>query len=184
MKRLLILAISALVLSSVVSARQLTPAESLTRFSEGKLLHSGRHLTHRIQAGDLALAYTSQHAFGNSFYAYNRNNSNGFVILSADDNMPTVLGYSDQGSFDFNKLPSNMKWLLSTYDAMAKQCVTKSAKVATRSSDEDWEAIEPLLGNITWDQSEPFNNNCPVYEGEKALTCLRGNSYGTGDEVL
>jgi len=169
MKKLFILAVSALMLSGFASARQLTPAESLARFSDSKTITIGNDQARRAPASQLDLVYTSQHTFGNSFYAYNLSNSNGFIILSADDNMPTLLGYCDNGSFDFDNLPSNLKWMLSAYDAIAMQCVTNNVRMVTRAAS-DWKAINPLLGSIIWDQSEPFNNNCPTYEGEKTLT--------------
>ena len=32
-------------------------------------------------------------------------------------------------------------------------------------------AVSPLLGNIAWNQTKPFNNMCPIYDGKnRAVT--------------
>lgn len=44
------------------------------------------------------------------FYVYNA--SNGFVIVSGDDNVAPILGYSDENNFDPDNIPPNVtKWL-------------------------------------------------------------------------
>ena len=46
-----------------------------------------------------------------SFYVFNLDTT-GFVIVSADDRCLPILGYSMNGSFDFEKLPINLlSWL-------------------------------------------------------------------------
>jgi hypothetical protein len=36
---------------------------------------------------------------------FNIGTNEGFVIVSGDDRTPAVLGYSDKGSFDMDRLP-------------------------------------------------------------------------------
>ena len=50
-----------------------------------------------------------------AFYIFNVGNNQGFVIVSGDDRINPILGYSDEGYFDEAKAPSNMKNLLNEY---------------------------------------------------------------------
>ena len=43
------------------------------------------------------------------FYVYNAENNEGFVIVSGDDAIGSIIGYSDNGTFDMEGAPSN--WL-------------------------------------------------------------------------
>ena len=47
-----------------------------------------------------------------SFYIFNASREQGFVIVSGDDRTTPILGYVDNGNFDPNNIPANMKaWL-------------------------------------------------------------------------
>jgi len=148
-----------------MAARQLTPAEALARLmgekSEAKVASKVR----KAQAvGRLKLAYTSRHESVNTFYVYNDTENSGYVLLSADDCMPAVLGVVDKGEFVYENLPENMKWYLGVLDSSIK---TKAAhKVIAKTISEN--EIAPLLGATEWDQMKPFNILVPEYEyGEK-----------------
>lgn len=132
-------------------------------------------------AGELTTAYVSLRNDGLSrFYVFNRGKSNGFVIVSGDDRAEAVLGYTDNGSFDIDNIPPNMKWWLNEYanqmDALyngaygdmrfLRSGTESSSNLRQTSSD----VVAPLLGEIKWDQSEPFNNMCPIYEGKNSVT--------------
>lgn len=103
-----------------------------------------------------------------AFYVFNQ--ENGFVIVSADDNAPTILGYSDESTFDASNIPSNVQyWFDYTAErvAAASKATTKvkKARRATQVA-----AIAPLLGNIKWDQGTPYNNLCPMDKTTRAYT--------------
>lgn len=129
----------------------------------------------------LTTAYISSRTDGlNRFYVFNRGKSNGFVIVSGDDRAEAVLGYTDNGSFDINNIPPNMKWWLDEYanqmDALyngvygdmqfLRSGTASSSNLRQTSSDE----VAPLLGEIKWDQHKPFNNMCPIHEGKNSFT--------------
>ena len=58
---------------------------------------------------DLQLAYTAQ---SGEYYAFNASAADGYVLVSGDDRMPAVIGYSDEGKFDADAIPDNMReWL-------------------------------------------------------------------------
>ena len=56
---------------------------------------------------DLSLASS-----GDAYHVFNIGASNGFVIVSGSDLTPDIIGYTDEGAFDAQNIPDNMKaWL-------------------------------------------------------------------------
>ena len=82
------------------------------------------------------------------------NSDNGFVVISADDDLPSVLAYSYGTPYDASKAPEAMKAMLSAYHHVATSaCVTRT-EVPTHNK------INPLIKTL-WDQEAPYNNLCP-----------------------
>lgn len=91
----------------------------------------------------------------------------GWVILSADDVATPVLGYSLSGSLEEEKMPENMRYVMSEFEEKIKHVIlTETTPHAywmhpstsiTRSGDNK---IEPLI-QVNWNQSAPFNGYCP-----------------------
>lgn len=116
------------------------------------------------------------------YYVYNVGQQNGFVIVSGDDRAKEILGYTDNGSFDINRIPDNLKYWLSCYEKeielLKKQpdlnlstTITLPLRVESGTSLE----VQPLLGNIKWNQHEPYNLNCPLVNTESGQErCIIG----------
>lgn len=106
-----------------------------------------------------------------AFYIYNKKDE-AFVIVSGDERMPEVLAYSDINAFGEGDLPDNVKaWLAyyeNAYNALEKGILKKD--LLLKSEANMAESVSPLLGNINYDQSAPYNNMCPEYEGTKCYT--------------
>lgn len=103
-----------------------------------------------------------------AYYVFNEP-IDGFVIISADDCAREVLGYSDEGSFDAEHIPSNVQFYLDVYAreigcAKAHGVVRKPAKKAA-----SYPAIGPLC-TAKWDQDSPYNNLCPLLGSKRAYT--------------
>ena len=68
-------------------------------------------------------------AASTAYYAINA--GNGYVVVSADDRLPDVLGYSDNGTFDANNMSPAMRFWLACYDeeleSMFKEAMTMVA---------------------------------------------------------
>jgi hypothetical protein len=133
---------------------------------------------------NLNLAYKAQSATRskdgkaeNYFYVFN-NESKGFVIVSADDAATPILGYSDEGVFDANDMPSNAQNWLKGYEEQIKYIIAN--EVATNKEVENqWQqlkegnsatrgalsatSVAPLL-KTQWNQGQYYNDLCPYDE--------------------
>ncbi len=100
-------------------------------------------------------------ADGNDAAIYVFNSDNSFVIISADDRTPAVLGYSDHGAYDMKKAPDGLKAMLGWFQASVRNYSTTRGEVAIH------DAIKPLL-TTKWNQHSPYNLLCPYDEKNDA----------------
>ena len=104
------------------------------------------------------------------YYIFDRPEG-GCVFVADDDAIGrTVLGYTDQGSFDAQDLPVGLQDWLSQIgvlmDAVHQGKINRQPKSAgTRR------VIVNKLIKTTWNQGEPYNNLCPTVGME---TCMTG----------
>lgn len=125
---------------------------------------------------NLELAYTAipdkPLTINRDFYVFNKSGNEGFVIVAADDVVEgAILGYSDSGSFEYDKLPENAKaWLKGYQDQIEYLRATGEKSILPKSAKAPVPVISPLLGEITWDQGDPFNRLCPTDGGGRCVT--------------
>ena len=177
MKRLLLLSLVLLCSLSAWTAQR-SPEEALsiarTFFmqSSGAVTRYSGEVQLAAVSTDLLKSASTRSVGGTAFYIYNYAQS-AYVIVSGDDRMKPVLGYSDNGSFITENLPVNILGWLELYNAAyaqlgnAEKTVTEP-KLLTKTNFPA--SVSPLLENICWDQSEPYNNTCPLYKGERCVT--------------
>ena len=121
----------------------------------------------------LTLCYTALQKNGNpAFYVFNRGENDGFVVVSAESRTHEVLGYANNGHFDVNNLPDNMRaWLdgyteAITYAAsLPERTNTKRAKRAPKT----YSPISPLC-STQWGQGNPYNLKCPTDNEQLCVT--------------
>lgn len=111
-----------------------------------------------------------------SYYVFPNANSKGFTIVSGDDRLPEIVGYSSQGSYDENNLPEGFVSFMKAYqnlynkvnlgdaEALKNLAEIKAWRNKKNASAETSSAVAPLLGDIAWDQTSPYNNMCPLYD--------------------
>jgi hypothetical protein len=111
-----------------------------------------------------------------SYYVFPNANSKGFTIVSGDDRLPEIVGYSSQGSYDENNLPEGFVSFMEAYqnlcnkvnlgdaEALKNLAEIKAWRNKKNASAASTSAVAPLLGNIEWDQTSPYNNMCPRYD--------------------
>ena len=103
------------------------------------------------------------------------NNAPGYVVVSADTRLPEVLAYSASDYFRTDGMPEavraffqsfveKMKNIPESYVAKRRARGKLFANAATSTF------VEPLLGNIAFNQLSPYNNACPVYNGNRCVT--------------
>ena len=152
--------IIALINSATLFAEQvnLTAArEKAMEFVSNKLGDSQweKKFTTRSNAEEFQTAYSCD-----AFHVFNVGSENGYVIVSGDDRMPTVLGYSYSGSYDADNLPKNMEAWLQGYKEQYEYVKTHPDVIAQTRSTVDGDPISPML-ETSWHQHEPYNNLCP-----------------------
>ncbi|MDE6528969.1 MAG: C10 family peptidase, partial [Muribaculaceae bacterium] len=93
-------------------------------------------------------------------YVFNRSGAPGFVIVDpAADGGGALLGYSFDGVFvDETPVAAQLRSMLDSYNALAEKPVVVSLYGR-------YDAVAPLLGEIKWNQEEPYNLDCPVVSG-------------------
>lgn len=98
----------------------------------------------------------------NAYYAFNIEGG-GFIIVSGDDRVSQVLGYSDKGRLDIDNLPENLLGLLDDYKRQIEYLQAHpSLKVPRRRIGDSYEVIvEPMI-TTTWGQQMPYYLQCPV----------------------
>src|SRR5690554_2304377 len=70
------------------------------------------------------------------FYVFNIA-SNGFIIVSGDDNVTPILAYSDEGIFDPNNIPNNAKKWLEEYKTQIRDIIENQIQ-ATEEIESEW----------------------------------------------
>lgn len=107
------------------------------------------------------------------YYVFANGEDKGFTIVSGDDRMPEVVGYSARGTYDPDHLPANYVGFMKAYQETVEALLKGDAQVSGGLAEaRQWRAeragtaaVAPLLGGIKWNQTEPYNNMCPLYDG-------------------
>ncbi|MGI6222431.1 MAG: C10 family peptidase [Prevotella sp.] len=100
------------------------------------------------------------------FYVFNNGDNGGFVIVSADDRTYSVLGYSTVGHLDLDHIPEALADMLTGYGEQIRYARSLPTDVSPSTAETShYEAVSPLLGDIAWDQTWPYNLMTPCYVG-------------------
>lgn len=148
--------------------RTLTPAEALNR-ALGSADTPAR-LSAMAGAATVKAAYTVSDSKTGSPLVYVINpasKGNGFLVVSADDIATPLLGYSDNGTFDPDNMPDNLRWWLSQYSEEISAAVSEGVETVPYYRASERKEIAPLV-TTKWNQDAPFNNDCPLttYNGQ------------------
>lgn len=114
----------------------------------------------RSASGNLTRALTGV-ADGEDAGIYVFNVDNGFVVISADDELPSVLAYGLSEPYDAQTAPPAMKAMLEAYHYAVVSAVKTRAAVPTHNE------ISPLI-KTKWNQGVPYNKYCPKDESGNA----------------
>lgn len=163
-----LIALTALSLfTASVFGRHLSPEEAISRISADNGM---KKMAARIEKKPVYTAASAEVPDANCFYIFNISGDNGFMILSADDNLPAVLGFTESGDFDRNCIPPAFDRLLSEYQREIDFFYqNEDAADAPVFEETTHEAIKPLI-SLQWNQDLPYNLLCPKYNGKLSVT--------------
>ena len=125
-------------------------------------------------AGDIQLIYTEMSSVEvdqPSYYIYNTLTN--FYVVAGDDCIPGILVFGD-APIDLSDIPCGLQALLDLYkneiDYLYSHPGSTPVIASPRITGGRSGDVEPLLTAL-WSQRAPFNNDCPVSDGE---TCVTG----------
>ena len=95
-----------------------------------------------------------------SCYIFNVGRREGFVVVSTDDRMEQILGYSTTGHFDATSLLADLQWWLACYDEQMARLPLVPATRTVSHTNPTRARIEPLV-STRWDQGKPYNLKAP-----------------------
>jgi len=132
------------------------------------------------------IVYTSS-----GFYVVNLN-TEGFVIVAADDRVQPILAYSNESAFVVENMPAHILFFLNGYNKDVKYIIDNQ-QYSDEITAQKWEAllsdeipaktgketvVEPLIGGNRWNQTKFYNDLCPedatgnvAYGGHAAVGC-------------
>lgn len=120
-----------------------------------------------------------------AYYVFNNGDDRGFTIVSGDDLLPEIVGYSDRGTFTTENMPVQLKDFLDGYKKFVSDLLLgddHAKKVAKESNSQlltgSSPVHPPLLDNIAWGQHTPFNNMTPMGGGKHCLTGCVATAMG------
>lgn len=137
---------------------------------------NGAHIG--LQSVKRAKVLNKQHSTTSSrgYYVFPHDGNCGYTIVSGDDRMPEIVGYSTTDTYSEGNMPDGMKYLMQAYEAMATALANGDAKAERCLAEKEALAadstyrqprVAPLLADIVWGQTEPYNNLCPMYDGQR-----------------
>lgn len=105
-----------------------------------------------------------------SFYVFSNGqtpDSKGFVVVSGDDAVKPVIGWSDEAVYDAGKIPPQLVSFLEEYENLLEEVRAGRAQAAKSRGGE---AVAPLI-KTKWNQDEPYNRYTPkTYYGNNTPT--------------
>ena len=125
-----------------------------------------------VKARKIAAAPGAQPT-ADSYYVFENGDNRGFTIVSGDDRLPDIVGYSLTGSYNMGCQPDAFVYYMRSYEEMAQLVAqgddhalrTVREAEALRASSYQQPTVAPLLNDIKWSQNWPFNAFTPKYDG-------------------
>ena len=105
-------------------------------------------------------------------YIFNRSDRAGFVIVAGEECANPIIAYSDDGCFDVDNMAPSTRAILSAWSRQIDAMPSVSLGSASPSSlVQAGQGKEMCYYNTAlWDQEEPYNWECPIISGYRALT--------------
>lgn len=92
------------------------------------------------------------------YYVFNAGHNQGFVIISGDDRVETVLGYAEQGAIYADSIPPAMADLLDYYAEQIEDIRNGASPAPRRAAHAP---VTPFM-TVKWNQTDPYNGKTPL----------------------
>ena len=153
-----------------VNAQPVSRATALLRaraFMQGK----NRMITQHIFPAQTRSVGDMSHP---QYYIFNADANGGFVIVSGDERLPSILGYTQRGCYRDEEMPDNMRsWLKGTaeyIDYIQQHDVSLPQQTLSSLG----EPIPPQTKSL-WDQTMPYNASLPLVSSYLDEGCTHPN---------
>ncbi len=127
-----------------------------------------------LQSIELRLITTKQKNAQQTYYAFNVNDNDGFVLVSGQSSVKPVLAYAFKGSFNMDNMHPGQAEMLEWYENQIAYTgevnLPASVEIEKQWNDlihfnigdeiKSYRNVEPML-LVTWNQSAPYNAMCP-----------------------
>lgn len=151
-------------LSCICLGMPLSPEEALKRID-----YPGGVKTRATKSPQLRETFKTRMG-ENAIYLFENETGEGFLVVSADDQTPALLGYSESGKIA-EKMSPTFEWWLNEYTAQIEFLRNNPTMASTplARAKEEKAVVAPLI-KTQWYQKIPCNDLCPEIDGEKTLT--------------
>lgn len=165
---------------SILTLLSVFPAEAAT-VTPDRARGIAAGVLHATRTGAVTLVWDGTDGTRGSepdFYVFN-SDGGGFAVIAADDRAYPVLGYSEEGSFKVDGMPSHIRAWFDNYGRQIESLRTSGAgqdrKMAALWKEVSAPSPVKVLKTALWGQDEPFNKKCP----DKSLTGCVATSTAT-----
>lgn len=156
---------------SVEQARKAAMAQMKKHSAKKSPAHGGTVIATSPQ---LVLAKEKKNKDEAYYYVFSAGRDLGYTIVSGDDRMPEIVGYTESGNYDADRLPDNLASFMQAYQDFADNATDGQMEEIRRwKAQEKHAAVAPLMEE-KWNQSAPYNNMCPLIkynetQGDRAV---------------
>ncbi len=182
MKNHRLLTLPLLLMASATMAQTISEGEALDKalqFNSSVRRARGNQIQPKVN-----LAYKAATQDETYFYVFNYADG-GFVIVGGDKAAHEILGYSDEGQFEYEKQPEGLRWMLGAYERQISAAI-RDVKAGIRTIDNNENgprkapatSVAPLFGidgvdnAIAWDQDNPYNLAIDEGKGKYMTGCV------------
>ena len=141
------------------------------RAAAARFLTSHGRLTANVPTSTLRLVHSEPSSVNsqfNDYYIFNTGDNSSYIIVAGDDRAQTILAHGE-GAVDMNDLPDGMQFFLELYKGQLEYLHAHPEMVVNKAQQFTATSVPPLL-KTKWDQRDPYNCMCPVYQGQRCLT--------------
>lgn len=143
-------------LSQAKSSAQKALQSSLMAKGKGTNANQQQLTLAYTQTADKTITGTKNYPL---YYAFDKADGNGFVIVSGDDRTDPILAITDEGSFDKDTPNPGFNWWLEAMTTSMQRIA--EGETTAEQAQEKITAVAPLI-KTRWNQGTPFNNVCPI----------------------